>query len=125
MKRSVWADPCRSWYKNRPDGPITALWPGSTLHYIECLRDLRLEDFKVQYSGNRFSFLGNGYSQTELDDTADWGYYIREKDDDPPASMGERRKEISKSGTVTNTGGVNFAGNRRVEEKPLETRANL
>lgn len=129
MKRSVWADPCRSWYKNRPDGPITALWPGSTLHYIECLNDLRLEDFNVVYSGNRFSFLGNGYSQTELDNTADWGYYIRETDDDGPMSRAGKRKLLTKSGTVTYNGGVNFSGNKRIEEDPnatrLQERANL
>jgi len=78
MTQSVWADPCRSWFKNRPDGPITALWPGSTLHYIEALQELRIEDWDVKYSGNRFAWLGNGYSQTELDPTADWGYYSRE-----------------------------------------------
>jgi len=128
MTQSVWADPCRSWYKNRPDGPITALWPGSTLHYLECLMELRVEDFEVKYSGNRFAWLGNGYSQTELDTTADWGYYIREKDDDGPASRAGKRKLLSKSGSVETTGGVNFVG--RVDSVimpnlPKEERANL
>ena len=73
MKRTVWTDNCRSWYKqNQVDAPITALWPGSTLHYIEALTDLRMEDYDVEYAGNRFAWLGNGYSQTELDGTADW-----------------------------------------------------
>jgi hypothetical protein len=128
MTRSVWADPCRSWYKNRPDGPITALWPGSTLHYIEALTELRIEDWEVKYTGNRFAFLGNGYSQTELDTTADWGYYIRERDDDPPATKAGRRKLLSKSGTVQRTGGVNFAGNVEsvlMPNLPREERANL
>jgi hypothetical protein len=123
MTRSVWADPCRSWYKNRPDGPITALWPGSTLHYIECLMELRLEDWDIKYSGNRFAWLGNGYSQTELDETADWGYYIRDRDDDPPASRAGKRKVLSKSGTVKPTVGVNFTG--KVEVKKEDERANL
>jgi hypothetical protein len=122
MTRSVWADPCRSWYKNRPDGPITALWPGSTLHYIECLMELRLEDWDIKYSGNRFAWLGNGYSQTELDETADWGYYIRDRDDDPPASRAGKRKVLSKSGTVKPTVGVNFTGKVEVKE---DERANL
>jgi hypothetical protein len=110
MTKSVWADPCRSWYKNRPNGPITALWPGSTLHYIEALMELRMEDWEVKYSGNRFAWLGNGYSQTELDPTADWGYYIREVDDDAPASRAGKRRLLTKSGTVTATAGVNFTG---------------
>ena len=37
MEKTVWADPCRSWYKAGPTGKVTALWPGSTLHYTEAL----------------------------------------------------------------------------------------
>ncbi|KAH7400496.1 hypothetical protein BKA64DRAFT_623271 [Cadophora sp. MPI-SDFR-AT-0126] len=112
MTQSVWADPCRSWYKNRPDGPVTALWPGSSLHYIEALMELRIEDWEVKYTGNRFAWLGNGYSQTELDPTADWGYYIREKDDGAPLSRAGKRKLLTKSGTMTASAGVNFTGKR-------------
>jgi hypothetical protein len=61
--------------------------------------DLRMEDWDVSYAGNRFSWLGNGFSQTELDSTADWAYYIRDNDDDGPLSTAGRRKVISKSGT--------------------------
>jgi len=101
MTRMVWADKCRSWYKQGPQGQITALWPGSALHYMECMKELRMDDFDVTYAGNRFAWLGNGYSQTELDDTADWSYYIRDHDDSPPLSTAAQRKLLSKSGTVT------------------------
>jgi cation diffusion facilitator CzcD-associated flavoprotein CzcO len=110
MKRTVWADPCRSWYKPRADGPVVALWPGSTLHYIEAIKELRLDDFEVGYAGNRFAWLGNGYSQTELDVTADWAYYIRERDDDPPLSTAGRRKLLTKSGTVRGREMIVFSG---------------
>ncbi|KAK5689222.1 hypothetical protein LTR17_026424 [Elasticomyces elasticus] len=111
MGKTVWADPCRSWYKSgQIDAPITALWPGSTLHYIEALADLRMEDFNVEYAGNRFAWLGNGYSQTELDKTADWAYYIRERDDGEWLSRGKRRKDLTGSGTVKKTAAVNFTG---------------
>lgn len=101
MKRTVWHDSCRSWYKGLgADGPVTALWPGSTLHYIEALMEIRLDDWEVKYEGNRFSWLGNGYSQTEVDETADWAYYITEKDDAEPLSRRERLKRINHSGTV-------------------------
>jgi hypothetical protein len=123
MLKSVWADPCRSWYKNRPDGPVTALWPGSTLHYIEALMELRMEDWNVKYSGNRFAWLGNGYSQTELDPTADWGYYIRDEDDDGPLTRAGKRKLLTKSGTVTTTGGIDFTGKNA--EGQVTERANL
>ncbi|CAG8978763.1 hypothetical protein HYALB_00012495 [Hymenoscyphus albidus] len=121
MTKSVWVDPCRSWYKgNRAEGPVTALWPGSTLHYIEAIKEIQIEDWDIKYSGNRFAWLGNGYSQTELDSTADWGYYIREVDDDSPLTTGGKRKLLSKSGTVTENIGIDFTGKNAV---PL--RANL
>ncbi|KAI1818269.1 FAD/NAD(P)-binding domain-containing protein [Poronia punctata] len=100
MEKTVWTDDCHSWYKG-PEGEVRALWPGSSLHYMECMKDLRLDDFSVTYAGNRFAWLGNGYSRTEVDDTADWSYYIRENDDDsPPLTTAEKRKMLSKSGTV-------------------------
>ncbi|KAF1809387.1 FAD/NAD(P)-binding domain-containing protein [Eremomyces bilateralis CBS 781.70] len=103
MKRTVWADPCRSWYKaSAVDDTVTALWPGSTLHYIEAMQELRLEDYEIGYAGNRFAWLGNGYSQTELDETCDWAFYIREYDDDLPITKDGKRKLLTRSGTVTN-----------------------
>jgi cation diffusion facilitator CzcD-associated flavoprotein CzcO len=123
MRRTVWADPCRSWYKQRADGPITALWPGSTLHYIEAIKSLRLDDFHVEYTGNRFAWLGNGYSQTELDDTADWAYYIRERDDDPPLSTAGRRRLLTKSGTVTKRNTVSWSGGAEEKKKKKEEEA--
>ncbi|KAF2179966.1 FAD/NAD(P)-binding domain-containing protein [Zopfia rhizophila CBS 207.26] len=63
MPRTVWSGNCRSWYKNGTvDGRVTAIWPGSSLHFMDVLKNPRWEDFKWTYdSGNRFSFLGNGY----------------------------------------------------------------
>ncbi|KAF2404127.1 FAD/NAD(P)-binding domain-containing protein [Trichodelitschia bisporula] len=111
MQRTVWHDPCRSWYKAAgPEGKITALWPGSTLHYMEALEEVRLDDWVIQYDGNRFAWLGNGYSQTELDETCDWGYYVREYDDGEPLSRGVRRKVLTKSGTVKDNTGVSITG---------------
>lgn len=126
MKGTVWADPCRSWYKGRPDGPILALWPGSTLHYIEAMREVRFDDLEVTYAGNRFSWLGNGYSRTELDSTADLAYYIREVDDDAPLSTSGRRKLLSKSGTVK--GGrdaVSWSGGKEESEGSRPTAFRL
>jgi hypothetical protein len=60
---------------------------------------LRPEDFDVEYKGNRFDFLGNGFSQTELDNTCDWAYYIRNGDDSPFLSKAKRRKVLTRSGT--------------------------
>ncbi|KAF9893699.1 hypothetical protein FE257_009867 [Aspergillus nanangensis] len=83
MDRTVWATSCQSWYKNPASGKITALWPGSTLHYMETLATPRYEDFDVRYvgGGNRFAYLGNGFSQLEMRAGADLTYYLREKED--------------------------------------------
>ncbi|KAL5363724.1 hypothetical protein BJX96DRAFT_187225 [Aspergillus floccosus] len=99
MKGTVWADACRSWYKPTANGPVTALWPGSTLHYMEAMDEVRWDDWNVRYEGNRFNWMGNGYSQTEVDPTADWGYYIRDKDDGEYMSRGKRLRVLNKSGS--------------------------
>ncbi|KAF8809499.1 FAD/NAD(P)-binding domain-containing protein [Phlegmacium glaucopus] len=101
MKGTVWEHDCRSWYKNNSSsGKVTALWPGSTLHYLDTLAEPRYEDWNFTYTGNRFNFLGNGFSQTECDRTADWAYYLRNHDDSPFISRGKRRKVTTLSGTV-------------------------
>ncbi|TLD31411.1 hypothetical protein PspLS_01743 [Pyricularia sp. CBS 133598] len=85
MKGSIWVEPCRSWYTaGSPSGKVLALWPGSTLHYLEAMRDPRWEDwsFKAADGGNRFSYLGNGHSVAETV-TGDLSYYIRDHDDSP------------------------------------------
>ncbi|GAB7353351.1 hypothetical protein MBLNU459_g3836t1 [Dothideomycetes sp. NU459] len=68
MKRTVWEESCRSWYKNNSaSGKVSALWPGSTMHYMEAMKDVRFEDWNIKYEGNRFAWLGNGYSQPMTD----------------------------------------------------------
>ncbi|OAL38853.1 hypothetical protein AYO20_02059 [Fonsecaea nubica] len=84
MQETVWNSNCLSWYKNPHTGKITALWPGSTLHYMETLANPRYDDYNVEYRGRRFAYLGMGFSQAELDPDVDVTYYIRNKDDDAP-----------------------------------------
>jgi hypothetical protein len=96
MPRTVWTENCRSWYKNgSEDGRVTALWPGSSLHYMEAMEFPRYDDFVVTYTGNRFSWMGNGYSQTEMDPNADWAYYIRDIDDSPFLGKSRRREALT------------------------------
>jgi len=84
MKQTVWQDNCRSWYKGQSaTGKITALWAGSTLHYRETLKDVRYEDYRIQYFGNRFSYLGNGMTKLETTPDADLATYVRQYDDSP------------------------------------------
>lgn len=106
MKKTVWTEGCSSWYKgNTVDGRVSALWPGSTLHYVEALADIRSDDWEVTYTGNRFAWLGNGFSQTEQDLTCDWAYYIKEVDDSPFLSKSKQRKILTNSGSKS---GVEF-----------------
>ena len=58
---------------------------------------------------------GSGFSQCESDPTADWAYYIREKDDSEYLSKGKRREVLNKSGSVQDRFGVNFAGGKAIE----------
>lgn len=76
MKGTVWEDPCRSWYKAcQVDAPITTLLPGSTLHHMECLGEAMWDDLEIKYNGSRLTWLGNRYSQTEVDETIDWALH--------------------------------------------------
>ena len=100
MKATVWSQECRSgWKNNTTTGRVTALWPGSTLHCLEALRDLQADDWDIIYEGNRFAWLGNGFSQADFDPTCDLAYYIRDHDDSEFASRGKRRKTMTRSGT--------------------------
>lgn len=67
MKRTAWATPCRSWFKNGTvDGPIVALHPGSRIHWFHAMQHIRFEDFEYTYcSPNRFQYLGHGFSTKE------------------------------------------------------------
>ena len=77
MKRTVWSSGCRSWYNDhRNDGKVTAMYPGSTIHYKEMLDELRGEDFAIKYkTPNRFSFMGNGFTEREINGE-DLSFYL-------------------------------------------------
>lgn len=98
MRQTVWTDNCESWFKKH--GKVVGLWPGSTLHYLEAMKDLRADDWDSVYNGNRFDFLGNGYSQVEFDPTSDMGYYLDTEDHSPFASRGKKLEVASHSGLM-------------------------
>lgn len=77
LKRTAWSSSCSSWFKNgKEHGPVTAIWPGSRLHYFESLKEPRYEDFDIEYHGNRFAYMGNGYTDTELDPKGNSVWYF-------------------------------------------------
>ncbi|EXJ84555.1 cyclohexanone monooxygenase [Capronia epimyces CBS 606.96] len=118
MADKVWDEDCRSWYKNgSKSNRVSALWPGSSLHCLEFLSHLRSDDWHIRYEGNRFAWSGNGASQTEMDPTADWAWYIRNEDDSPFISKGKQRKVLTKSGSKsTKKAGDAMAMNNLVGE---------
>lgn len=100
--KAVWTDNCRNSHNNHSIGArVPTTWPGSTLHYLEAMREVRWEDWEMKYAGNRFDYLGNGISQTEWDPTADLGYYIKQNDDGGVmSSRWKRCQAMNESGTM-------------------------
>ncbi len=51
-------------YKNNETGRVNAVWPGSSLHYMEAIKTPRWEDYEIQYLGpakeNPWAYLGMG-----------------------------------------------------------------
>ena len=83
LKRTAWSSTCSSWFKNgKRHGPVTAIWPGSRLHYFEVMKEPRFEDFDIQYLGNRFAYMGNGFTSTELNPDANpvWYFDVLERE---------------------------------------------
>ncbi|KAL3489545.1 hypothetical protein BJX62DRAFT_238945 [Aspergillus germanicus] len=68
--QTVWTEHCSSWYNGgRPGARIHGLFPASAaaLNYLR--RDPRWEDWEYEYtnpSGNRFGFIGNGWTAREI-----------------------------------------------------------
>ncbi|KAH8702351.1 hypothetical protein BGW36DRAFT_395003 [Talaromyces proteolyticus] len=65
MQNMVWTGSCRSWFKNHKTGRINALWPGSSLHYMQILAENRWEDYSWGYHHNRFAHWEGGRSWVE------------------------------------------------------------
>jgi hypothetical protein len=51
--------------KKGVDGNVSALWPGSSLHYMQTLAEDRWNDYTWKYRGNRFDHWGSGFSWIE------------------------------------------------------------
>jgi cation diffusion facilitator CzcD-associated flavoprotein CzcO len=70
LERTVWTRGCRSWYKRGTiDGPVVAIYGGTTFHFMEAIKNPRWEDFHIdrldEAKFNRFAYLGNGFSRRE------------------------------------------------------------
>lgn len=67
VRHTIWVDDCRSWYKNNETGRVNAIWPGSSLHYIDMIRQPRWEDYDIVRYGsakqNMWAFMGMGMTR--------------------------------------------------------------
>ncbi|KAJ3548539.1 hypothetical protein NM208_g959 [Fusarium decemcellulare] len=81
---TVWEDDCSSWYKDK-NGRITAIWPGSGLHFQEVVSEPRWEDYNITYRSqhNMWAFLGRGFTQRERDPESDPAPYFKVDAIDP------------------------------------------
>lgn len=68
LRRTCWADPCSSWFKQgRKDGNVV-MWPGNRLAFFDILKEPKYEDYEIKYWGqNRWAFLGNGFTTEGFD----------------------------------------------------------
>ncbi|PVH71109.1 FAD/NAD(P)-binding domain-containing protein [Cadophora sp. DSE1049] len=75
-KDLVWTGSCRSWYKDNASNKVTAVWPGSSIHFMDVVKTPRWEDYEIEYMNqNPFMFMGNGISAREHN-KEDLTYYL-------------------------------------------------
>jgi cation diffusion facilitator CzcD-associated flavoprotein CzcO len=83
--KTVFSENCSSWANGgRPGGRIHGHWPGSASHVNLVRRDPRWEDWEWKYrseSGNRFAWLGNGWTRKEKEGQGDLTPYLRKPQD--------------------------------------------
>ncbi|OBT58863.1 hypothetical protein VE04_00928 [Pseudogymnoascus sp. 24MN13] len=77
LKRTAWVDPCSSWFKQgTTDGPLV-MWPGSRLAFFDHMAEPKYEDYEIEYvSGNRWGYLGNGFTKEEFSPEDDVTFYL-------------------------------------------------
>ncbi|PVH85245.1 FAD/NAD(P)-binding domain-containing protein [Cadophora sp. DSE1049] len=78
LKRTVWGDRCRSWYKNgKENGIVTGTYAGTILHFKDVLDNIGHEHFEiVPRSSSSFRWLGNGQSLHDQDGFGELAYYM-------------------------------------------------
>lgn len=80
LKRTAWADTCRSGYKSgHVSGQVSGVFPGTTSSFKMSLERIGGENFHIKYnSANRFRFLGNGQLDEEKNGLGDLaGYFVK------------------------------------------------
>ncbi|KAH8705823.1 hypothetical protein BGW36DRAFT_18418 [Talaromyces proteolyticus] len=103
VKVSVWKDECRSWYKNPETGKVFAIWPGSSLHYMQTISSPRWEDYNITYHyENPWAHLGFGFTLEDRDPNASTAPYLTAEaiDDDWMAQFEVERTVVPKENGI-------------------------
>ncbi|KAK2016149.1 FAD/NAD(P)-binding domain-containing protein [Colletotrichum eremochloae] len=70
-RHNVWSEDCGGWFKHPKTGRLNAIWPGSSLHYMDTIGLPRYEDYDITYLGpgkkNRFAYLGMGTARVTVE----------------------------------------------------------
>ncbi|CAK5280944.1 unnamed protein product [Mycena citricolor] len=76
VKRTAWVGNCSSWFRLHKDA-APMLFPGNRVLFMELLYNIRWEDWDYEYgyAGNRFGYLGTGFTQRETDGRDTTFYY--------------------------------------------------
>ena len=78
---TVLSDNCSSWANGgRPGGRIHGIWPGSAAHVTIVRREPRWEDWEYEHitkTGNRFAYLGKGWTGSEMHEGSDITSYLK------------------------------------------------
>jgi len=80
--------------KKGSDGKVTALWPGSGVHYMQCLSEDRYEDYEWRYNGERFAYWGRGFSWIEKPEKDPLGLQIA-KSTERMTTLPDPRSDLS------------------------------
>lgn len=93
----------------------SAVWPGSSLQYIELIETPRYEDFEIQYMHkNPWAHMGMGFSMSNLKEGSDLSPYLQLENIDPkwlkaigykgPANevqaLREEKEKVETSGSI-------------------------
>lgn len=104
LKRMVWNQPCRSWYKGGTVDGLPRMYPGSRAHFVQIMQP-RYEDFELTYEkDNEFFFMGNGFSTREIDGSdATWYFGLVDGEDKEPDYTEDEERIFVLSGTGKQT----------------------
>ena len=89
VQRTAFSGLCSSWFKAGDKNRKPVIWPGSRIHYLIVLQNVRFEDYEIEYwSGNAFNYLGDGFEVRDYDGRdLTWYYGLLHDEDKQPSDL--------------------------------------